>query len=193
MRPFEPDGSVHRDAVQRSRVLRYVALAVLLLGPLVLAGCEEQTTGMPITGMDHLPDHLSVSQFYVDGYSAFQAGGGGSTVCCASLPSRWRPDLTVEIRWHITNWRDCDWVQHTRRVRVERYDEPGRLWVHFMKDGKVRAISSGIGPGNPSYPGPQDSIPSKEPWDDYPWDDRCNARFKGDAPRVVRNSEGSGS
>lgn len=177
----------------RRIALRYVATLPVLLAASLMAGCEEQTAGVAITGIDHLPKHLSVQQFYVDGYSAFQAGTGARTVCCAVLPKRWRPDLTVDIRWNVTNWRDCDWVQQTRRLRVERYDEPGRLWVHFMKDGQVRAISSGIGPGNPSYPGPHDSIPSKEPWDDYPWDDRCNARFKGEAPRMVKDSQGYGS
>ena len=162
---------------------RNIALALVLLATSLVAGCKEPTVGVGISGIDHLPEHLSVQQFYVDGYSAFQAGDGGSVVCCAVLPRRWRPDLTVEIR-------DCDWMQHVRRVPVDRYQEPGRLWVHFLKDGAVRVVSSGVGPGNPDYPGPHDSIPSKEPWHKYPWDERCDARYKGDAPRIVEDEKG---
>jgi hypothetical protein len=175
MRPFEPGGSERE--VQQRRVLRYLALAVLLLGPLVLAGCEEQTTGVPITGLDH----LSVSQFYVDGYSAFQAGTGGSTVCCAVLPKRWRPDLTVEIRWNVTNWRDCDGNDYVRRVPVERYDQVGALYVHFLADGNVRVVSSNYWPEASRYPGPHDPIPSKRPWNIYPLDAICKAK-KGAKP-----------
>ncbi|MDG2519232.1 DUF3304 domain-containing protein [Lysobacter soli] len=163
----------------RRIALRYVATLPVLLAASLMAGCEEQTAGVAITGIDHLPKHLSVQQFYVDGYSAFQAGTGASTVCCAVLPKRWRPDLTVEIRWNVTNWRDCEGHEYVRRVPVEPYEEPDRLWVHFMADGSVRAVSSGVGPGNPAYPGPHEPIPSKNPWDIYPIEAICKAKRKG--------------
>ena len=188
LHPAGPTPSIPYLSLQT--ICRRSGMVVALLATSLVAGCEEPTTGVGITGIDHLPEYMSVSQFYVDGYSAFQAGTGASTVCCASLPSRWRPNLSAEVRWHVTNWRDCDWTLHVRRVPVERYDEPGRLWVHFMADGAVRVISSGPGPGNSAYPGPHDPIPSKDPWDKYPWDERCNARFKGDEPRLVEDSEG---
>jgi hypothetical protein len=159
----------------RSITLRFVATFPVLLAASLVAGCEERTAGVAITGIDHLPEHLSVQDFYVDGYSAFQAGTGGSTVCCAVLPKRWRPDLTVEIRWNVTNWRDCDGREYVRQVPVQRYAEPGRLWVHFLADGSVRAVSSGVGPGNAAYPGPHDSIPDKDPWDVYPIEAICEA------------------
>lgn len=41
---------------------------------------------------------------------------------------------------------------------------------------KVRAISSGVGPGNSAYPGPHDSIPTKNPWDVYPIEAICKAK-----------------
>ena len=160
----------------RACIRRGSALTLVLLAMSLVAGCEEQTAGVGITGIDHLPDHLSVQDFYVDGYSAFRAGGSGGAVCCALLPKRWRPDLTVEIRWNVTNWRDCEGNDYVRRVLVEPYSEPGRLWVHFLRNGEVRAISSGIGPRNPDYPGPHDPIPSKRPWNIYPLDATCEAK-----------------
>src|SRR5690606_32452553 len=78
------------------RALPSIAVAMLVL---LVGACEAQTpstpkesmTGVGITGIDHLADYLSVQEFSVNGYKAGQAGKGGSTVCCAMLPVRWRP------------------------------------------------------------------------------------------------------
>jgi hypothetical protein len=144
-------------------------------------GCHSQDggekIGVGITGIDHLANHLSVSRFYVDGYSAFQAGGGGRHVCCAMLPEKWRPGLTVEIRWEVMDWRDCKWDQYVRRVAVEPYTEAGTLWVHFLANGEVKVVSSGLyAPESPYYPGPHDAIPNKDPWDVYP-QERCKGKY----------------
>lgn len=160
----------------RGITLRFVATFPVLLAASLVAGCEERTAGVAITGIDHLPEHLSVQDFYVDGYSAFQAGTGGSTVCCAVLPKRWRPDLTVEIRWNVTNWRDCEGNDYVRRVPVERYDQVGALYVHFLADGNVRVVSSNCWPEASRYPGPHDPVPSKRPWNIYPLDAICKAK-----------------
>lgn len=170
----------------RTLSLRLAASDLVLCATSLIAGCEEETAGVPITGIDHLSDHLSVQQFYVDGYSAFQAGTGASTVCCAVLPKRWRPGLSIEVRWNVTNWRDCEGQDYVRRVPVERYEEPDRLWVHFMADGSIRAVSSGVGPGNPAYPGPHERIPSKNPWDDYSIEAICKVKHGG--PNAVASA-----
>lgn len=189
--PLKNDLRRESRARKLQRIPRCAAFALVLLATSLVAGCEEPTIGVPITGIDHLPEHMSVQRFYVDGYDASRAGAGGRTVCCALLPRRWRPDLAVEIRWNVTNWRDCDWMQHVRRVPVERYEEVGSLYVHFLADGNVRAVSSNYWPEASRYPGPHDRIPSKEPWRTYGWDDRCNAIYKGEAPRLIEDSRKS--
>ncbi|GAA3927251.1 hypothetical protein GCM10022229_21720 [Luteimonas lutimaris] len=146
-----------------------------MLLALMATGCDarlpqDEMVGVGITGIDHLPDHLSIQDFWVNGYNAAQAGKGGSTVCCAMLPARWRPGLTVQVRWGITNWRDKTYSMHEATVPVEHYDEVGRLWVHFLKDGSVRVVSSNLAAWkqHADYPGPHDPIPQKEPWKMYP-------------------------
>ena len=140
----------------------------------LVAGCDvgrskEDMVPTSITGIDHLAEHLSIQNFWVDGYSGFQAGTGGSAVCCASLPRKWRPGLSAVVEWNTTNWRDCGWESRERRVPIERYEKVGTLFVHFLSDGSVRAVSSNISPGysNPDYLGPHDPIPRKNPWDVY--------------------------
>ena len=173
--------AAHQLLVRLLRRLAVPALAVLLMG-----ACEAQPqssatgdkTGVGITGLDHLADHLSVQEFSVDGYKAAQAGKGGRTVCCAMLPAAWRPDLSVRVDWVEQNWRDCSYRERHRQVPVDRYEETGQLWVHFLADDTIRVVVSNPGPGNPAYPGPQDPIPQKYPWHTYPADAHCNKQWK---------------
>ena len=59
---------------------------------------------------------------------------------------------------------------------VERYEQVGRLYIHFLSDGSVRAISSNISPGygNEEYRGPHDAISGIRPSEIYgAWSLRC--------------------
>lgn len=165
--------------------LRWRATAALLLAAAsTLSGCaaaaKEETYGPGITGLDHLPEHLSIQNFWVDGHAGHQAGKGGSKVCCAKLPMRWRPGLTVTVRWGVTNWPAKVYSMHERVVPVERYDEPGALHVHFLPDNSVRVIVSNIYPTSHAwqleehakiYPGPSyATVLRKEPWKLYSLD-----------------------
>jgi hypothetical protein len=151
-------------------------VAALLLAASTLAGCaiaaQEETYGPGITGLDHLAEHLSIQNFWVDGHAGHQAGKGGSKVCCAKLPMRWRPGLTVTVRWGVTNWPAKVYSMHERVVPVEKYDEPGALYVHFLPDHSVRVIVSNIYPEHvKTYPGPSyATVLRKEPWKLYSQD-----------------------
>lgn len=165
------------------RIVRWLARLVVAL-PLTttLMACasgKDEGIGTGITGIDHLPDHLSVQNFWVNGYRAAQAGKGGSNVCCATLPRKWRSELKVQIRWSVADWQAGTWTCYVREVPVEPYEEVGQLWVHFLSDGSVRVVSSIEGPRSPTYPGPRDLIPPKHPWDQYsppPADLDCHRR-----------------
>jgi len=153
-----------------------VRLALLcLIVPLMLSACEpdarDDRVGVGITGIDHLADHLSVQNFWVDGYNAAQAGKGGSTVCCAMVPTLWRPGLKIHVRWNVTNWKERTSQSYEREVAIDRYEETGQLFVHFFADGSVQALLSNYYPEGSGYPGPRDPIPQKKPWDQHPWDD----------------------
>lgn len=153
-------------------------LVVGLLCIFFLAACRArdsatESIGVSMTGLDHLAAHLSVQDFWVDGHRAHQAGKGGSQVCCATLPLKWHPGLSVTVKWGVTNWRDHVYSMQERVVPVTQYVEVGRLWVHFLSDGSVKVVSSDIGPGfyekNAEYPGPQplSALPRKQPWKDF--------------------------
>jgi hypothetical protein len=139
------------------------------------ADAVEESVGVGLTGLDHLAEHLSIQDFSANGTHGHQAGRGGSTVCCLSLPLEWRPGSTVKVQWAVTNWKRRVYSEHEADVPLEKCDGPtGRLWVHFLADGRVRAITCDVGPGlwerNLEYPGPQPLatvLVRKQPWKDY--------------------------
>lgn len=144
---------------------------LLCVGLLWLASAcsaKEDTVGVGLTGLDHLAAHLSIQNFWVNGSSGHQAGKGGSTVCCVSLPATWRPGLIVHVKWGVTNWKRRVYSYYERDVAVDRYDAPGNMYVHFLRDGEVRVLADGFYPEKPGYPGPSyDTVLKKKPWDIY--------------------------
>ena len=120
-------------------------------------------------GVDHLPDYLSVSDFSVNGAEGFQAGNGHAGVPGPELPEKWRPGLTVHVKWTVSNWKDnASSGTYEADVLVDPYTGMGTVWVHFLANGTVRVVVSNYGPYAPNYPGPHDPIPQKEPWYRYP-------------------------
>ena len=147
-----------------------LAMSVLTLP---LAACQAvggkpETTGVNMTGIDQLDEHLSVQDFRVDGRGGFQAGKGGSVVCCARVPVKWYPGAKVHVTWNVTNWRDRTSEERSADVLLDRYEGEGRMYVHFLPDGSVRIVLSNDMPWADAYQGPK-GIPQKEPWKRYPW------------------------
>jgi Protein of unknown function (DUF3304) len=150
----------------------------------VLAGCqairEEKTFGTMMSGIDHLPDHLSVSDFWVNGTGGFQAGKGGRKAPGPVLPLQWHPGLTVHVRWDVSDWQHGGGSKHEADVPVDPYTEEADVWVHFLANGTVRVVVSQYGPRNTNYPGPRDPIPQKYPWKVYPPPTRKGPVFSPD-------------
>lgn len=146
----------------------FALCALSLMACSAMTRFEDTTTGVGLTGIDHLEDHLSVQDFSVNGYGGFNAGKGGSLVCCVVVPNKWRPGLKAHVVWSVTNWRDKTWQNHQADVLLDRYEEVGRMYVHFLKDGSVRITLSNYAPTSPVYEGPRDPIPRKWPWVVYP-------------------------
>ena len=120
----------------------------------------ESLAAVGLTGVHHLGDKFNIADFYVDGYNGSNVGregGGGRTVCCVLLPKKWRPGLSVEVRWSVNDWshenraeieagndRSIAGLGYIARVPVDRYEKAAQLWVHFYAGGKARVLSSEI-------------------------------------------------
>ena len=128
----------------------------------------ESFQAVSVTGVHHMGDKFNVAQFYVDGYDGSNVGregGGGSDVCCVMLPKKWRPGLSVEVRWTVNDWTQENRAEieagndssvgglgYIANVPVEHYEVAEHLWVHFFAGGKVRVVSSMPGSGGPTHP-----------------------------------------
>lgn len=181
---------------QSRRIVVAIVLTVLLAG-----GCEAmpgqaeedgQSVATMLAGIDHLPGHLAVQSFAVDGQGGGRAGKGGGMMCCMRLPAKWHPDMVVRINWGVTNFRDCKADEYVTHVPVERYEEVGTLYVHFFADGSVRVVSSNYGPWKAASPESKypikTPIPQKDPWHQYPLEKTCVGKDRSVAP--TKHKEG---
>jgi hypothetical protein len=79
---------------------------------------------------------------------AWSAGVAG--VCCASIPRIWYPGMKVTVRWDMPEGRRH--VIKEKVVEVEKYDEPGSIYIHVFPNDEVRVVVSRVGPINPRHP-----------------------------------------
>lgn len=154
-----------------NQLIRFLAVCLLwaLTACNAIGGGKEEGDGVGLTGVDHLADHLSVQNFWVNGYNGAQAGKGARLVCCVAIPHKWRPGLKAHVEWNVTNWKERTSQTYEADVPIDRYDEVGTMFVHFLADGHVRITLANMSPHSPIYPGTHEPIPQKEPWNTYPW------------------------
>lgn len=120
--------------------------------------------GVDLTGIHHLGPSFKIDEFYANGAYGGNVGwegGGGRITCCVELPSKWRPGLTVMVRWSVSDWSRKIPAETAKgnyrsvlpagtfraQIPVEKYDTPEHLYVHFFGGGKARAVSSAAGKG----------------------------------------------
>lgn len=79
-------------------------------------------------------------------------GAGNASVCCTSIPRVWYPGMKVRVRWDMPNG-------HTHNVKekivdVEKYDEPGDIYLHFFPNDEIRVVVTNIGGSSQKHPIP---------------------------------------
>ena len=83
--------------------------------------------------------NIGVGYFYVDehwGGISDPHTGGGSSLCCVTIPRRWHPDLKVTVKWQ----KDDSDRWYSQKVAIPKYDRPGELQVHFLERDEVRVV-----------------------------------------------------
>jgi hypothetical protein len=117
-----------------------------------------------IVGVHHLGSDYLINGFYVDGHYGSNVGesGGGSQMCCVTLPKKWHPELKAEVRWevhHIIRPSAPGGAEtaevtgmYRARVPVEAYAGPGDFYVHFFPQGRVRIVISQISASGEQHP-----------------------------------------
>ena len=85
-------------------------------------------------------------------------GAGGASICCALIPAVWYPGMKVEVRWNMPIG-ELDVVK-VKEVEVEKYDEPGSIYLHFFPDDRVRVIVTRYGGASTKHPIPAPVAPA---------------------------------
>ena len=159
-----------------SRILIRVLWLTLVSG-LSLQGCtppKPVRLGAPIEGYSHTS--AAINRFSVNGAGGPNISpysGGGKQNCCASLPVKWHPGLTVVVEWvkdpdphAYVNWpplgtdgyraayklHAAKYTHHRAVVPVAPYERVGAIDVHFLPCNQVAVSAVAMLPGQPGYP-----------------------------------------
>ncbi len=148
---------------------------VAAVGALFLATTCQTALAGTIEAVNHTK--WAINHFSVDGRSGidiigpYQGGGGG---CCYSVPSQWKPGMTVRVDWETgvggskgfpgfgDDAKYLAWEkkmksqnkQHSKIVPVPDYtgQETCGITVHFLPCDEVKVTTSCANYGRPGYP-----------------------------------------
>jgi hypothetical protein len=88
-------------------------------------------------------------------------GAGMGNVCCATVPTKWYPGMHVIVRWDVPEGSNHIYKEKT--VEVEKYDEPGSIYLHFFPNDEVRVVVSQYVGWSPKHPITPPEKPSNQP------------------------------
>ena len=150
---------------------------LLLISGLSLQGCADSIPdrlGAPIEGYSHTS--AAINRFSVNGnggHNISPYGGGAKQNCCATLPVKWHPGLTVVVEWEkdpdphaSAHWpplgtdgyrtayklHAAKYTRHRAVAAVAPYERLGVLNVHFLPCNQVAVSAVAALPGQPGYP-----------------------------------------
>ena len=151
---------------------------ILAITYLALQGCtppKPVRLGAPIEGYSHTS--AAINRFSVNGAGGPNISpysGGGKQNCCASLPVKWHPGLTVVVEWEkdpdpyaYGRWPErifsdawskrmeehkARYTHHRAVVPVAPYERVGAIDVHFLPCNQVAVSAVAMLPGQPGYP-----------------------------------------
>ncbi|MCC7682698.1 DUF3304 domain-containing protein [Janthinobacterium sp. FW305-128] len=77
-------------------------------------------------------------------------GAGLANICCTSIPRVWYPEMMVRVRWDMPE--EHTHIVKEKMVEVEKYDEPGDIYMHFFENDEVRVVVSNAGGPSKIHP-----------------------------------------
>ena len=145
-------------------IWRLALVYLMLIAPMLVA-CVKTDVPIPIHGVNYRAE--AFSYVLVDPTNPKNAGGGeliepfsaGGTMCCYTLPAKWRPGMKVEVR--ATHWLPIlsdgtlPKISKKHLVEVPKYSagDAGELWVIRAPDESINLIASNFQPDHNKWPG----------------------------------------
>jgi hypothetical protein len=158
---FQPSKAFRMASMNERRLLKFI----LLLGVLLLAACaarsgwNDANYGASVGIVNHTDKFIySVVVNGGGGGNMTAWGAGGADVCCVVIPKRWYPGMQVVVRWDMPE--GSKHVVKEKRVDVEKYDEPGNLYIHVFPNDGIRVVVSMFDGWNENHPIPAPAKPT---------------------------------
>ena len=162
LRPFGAAfGPIYRLRKHDSMKWLTVCLLVGALTGCASAAREQgrEKVGAMVSIVNHTDRYIaSASVNGAGGANMTEYGAGGASVCCAAIPAVWYPGMKVEVRWNMPIGRTP--VVKVKEVEVEKYDEPGDIYLHFFPEDRVRVIVTRYGGASTKHPIPAPVAPA---------------------------------
>lgn len=142
---------------QKTTLKKLIHISITtFLSIVALSACIEEDSAISISGLNYTGRYIS--DFTVNGYSGgniFTTGGGGSFVCCISVPRRWHKGLKVDVRWADDERNPASYKQRTVEIPEYGPEDLGHIAVHFYKDDSVKVLVTNNTIRHPNYPYPK--------------------------------------
>ena len=162
LRPFGAAfGPIYRLRKHDSMKWLTVCLLVGALTGCASAAREQgrEKVGAMVSIVNHTDRYIaSASVNGAGGDGMPEYGAGGASICCAAIPAAWYPGMKVEVRWNMPIGRTP--VVKVKEVEVEKYDEPGDIYLHFFPEDRVRVIVTRYGGASTKHPIPAPVAPA---------------------------------
>ena len=114
---------------------------------------QPKTYGASVGIVNHTDKYIYATQVGSSGGGhAARFSAGIANVCCVVLPIEWHSGLRFNVQWDMPVGSKHVWKEKV--VEVEKYDEPGSLYLHFFSDDKVRIVVTNWIGGAPEHPIP---------------------------------------
>ncbi len=118
---------------------------------------KEETYGAMVGVVNHTDRYVySASVNGASGGHMSEFGAGGGSICCVSVPVKWRPGLKAHVEWDMPVGSQHTYQEKT--VEIEPYgpDDSGHsLYIHLFPNGDVRVVVArypGYSKGHPIAP-----------------------------------------
>lgn len=115
---------------------------------------EPGTYGAQVGIVNHT-DRYIYSTYVGDGLGghADAYSNGVANMCCITVPDEWHPGLSLKVSWDMPIKGVHTYKEKV--VQVEKYDEPGSVYLHFFPDDQVRIVVTRWVGGSSKHPIPR--------------------------------------
>lgn len=151
--------------------LRSLLLASLCL--LTLSSCAREAAqdraSVSVTAVNYTDRELNGYLFLSPDGEKKQVAGGpparpfeeAGTMCCYSLPAKWRKGIRVRVQYDWWQGDDQPRKYIVKEVEVPPYPDGqvGTLWALLYSDDSVEVVSSDFAPGHAKWPGKEKGWP----------------------------------